>query len=132
MKRFAVVAVLTLLAGCDALMNAPTPAPPRGSSIGVLPLLGSKFNLLHVGFTVFENGGDSCAAAPLDPDAYVREEAKKEIRKAAPGLRFVELECAVGHPCSSDDFSNAYQTSFAKGAFNLASISTVLQNQLAK
>jgi hypothetical protein len=129
-----VIATSFLVCGCESLMNLPSPAPPAGFSIAVLPLLGSNFNLLHVGFTAFENGRDSCPAAPLDPDDYVREQAKKVIQNAAPGVRYVDLECAAGRVCSSADFSNAYQSpnQAAPGSFQVSNIEAVLQNILAK
>lgn len=116
------------------MINPPTPPPPTGSSLAVVSLVGREFNLLHVGFTVFENGDDSCPAAPLDPDAYVRDVTKREIQRTVPGLHVFDLKCGAADSCAAASLPKAYEWTFSGGpdTFDVANIRGELQDALAK
>jgi hypothetical protein len=109
------------------------PAPPAGSSLAVLSLVGPNHQLQHVGLTIFENGSASCPAAPLDPDQKVRESVKRAVETTAPGIRQVELPCAGGRNCGAADFPNAYQYAFPAGpdTFGVGNIKEALRATLA-
>ena len=130
MKRF--LPMFALLAGCASLTNPPVPAPPAGSSLAVLSLVGPNHQLQHVGLTIFENGSVSCPAAPLDPDQKVRESVKRSVETTAPGIRQVELKCA-GRSCGTADFPSAYQYAFPAGpdTFGVGNIKDALRTTLA-
>ena len=133
MKRFWNIPLIVFLSGCASLTNPPVPAPPAGSSLAVLPLVGPNHQLQHVGLTIFENGSVSCPAAPLDPDQRVRESVKRAVETNAPGIRHVELKCAGGRSCGTGDFPNAYQYAFPAGpdTFGVGNIKEALRTTLA-